>query len=65
MERTKDDWVVPPDSFGLLLDHPEGSSEELGPYADDDAGLDDTGTTENPKVTAEEPVVVQPDARAA
>lgn len=62
VERTEDGAVVPPDDFGLVLDDPVGSSKDSGPYTDDDTGLDDTGTSENPEVTAEETAVAQPDA---
>lgn len=60
VEWREDGGVVPLDSFGLLLDHPEGSFDESGPYVDDEAGLEDTGTTEHPDVTAEEPPIAQP-----
>ena len=56
--------MVPPDDFVLLLDNPEGSSEESVPYADEDAGLADTGTSMNPGATEEDSAVAQPDARA-
>jgi hypothetical protein len=51
-----------PDDFGLALDDPTGSSEESGPSADDDAGLEDIGASVNPEATAEETTVAQPDA---
>ena len=45
VERTEDGGEVPADDFGLLLDDPEGSSEETGIYMDDEAELDDTGAS--------------------
>jgi hypothetical protein len=65
VERTEDGGVVPPDDFGLLLDDPEGSSEETGVYVDDEAELDDTGTSVNPEATAEESAAAQPGAGTA
>jgi hypothetical protein len=62
VERTEDGGVVPPDDFGLLLDDPEGSSEETGVYVDDEAELADTGASVNPEATAEEPAATQPGA---
>lgn len=55
---------MPPNDFGLVLNDPLGSSKESVPYANDDAGLDDTGASENPEVTPEEPMVTQPDMGA-
>ena len=34
---------MPANNYGLLLDDPEGSSEETGMYRDADAGEEDTG----------------------
>ena len=63
-EHTNDGRVVPQDDFGLWLDDPEGSSEESGPYRDEDAGLEDTGTSVNPEATDGEPAAAQPGAGA-
>jgi hypothetical protein len=62
VERTEDGGVVPPDDFGLLLDDPEGSSEETGVYLDDEAELDDTGASANPEATVKDSAVAQPGA---
>lgn len=63
VEWTADSGVVPPDDFGLALDDPASSSKESGPYAYDDAGMDDTGALVNPEAIAEEPTVAQPITR--
>ena len=47
-ERAEDGGVVPANDYGLLLDDPEGSSEETGIYYDTDAGEEDTGTSADP-----------------
>ena len=47
-ERAEDGRVVPADDYGLLLDDPEGSSEETDIYHDMDAGEVDTGTSVDP-----------------
>ena len=47
-ERAEDGGVVPADDYGLLLDDPEGSSEETDVYRDADAGEEDTGTSADP-----------------
>ena len=64
VERLEDRGVVPQDDFDLLLDDPEGSSEESGPYTDEDAELADTGASTNPEATEEESATRQPDAGA-
>ena len=50
-ERAEDGGVVPADDYGLLLDDPEGSSEETDVYHDADAGEEDTGTSADPGAT--------------
>ena len=47
-ERAEDGGVVPADDYGLLLDDPEGSSEETDIYHDMDAGEVDTGPSVDP-----------------
>ena len=50
-ERVEDGGVVPTEDYGLLLDDPEGSSEETDIYRDADAGEEDTGTSADPGAT--------------
>ena len=50
-ERAGDGGVVPADDCGLLLDDPEGSSEETGVYRDKGIDEGDTGTSANPDAT--------------
>ena len=47
-ERAEDSGVVPADDYGLLLDDPEGSSEETDVYRDADVGEEDIGTSADP-----------------
>lgn len=61
-ERTEDGGVMPADDFGLLLDDPEGSSEETGIYDDVDADEEGTGTSANPEHTEGEPAAARPSA---
>ena len=42
---------MPADDYGLLLDDPEGSSEETDIYRDTDTEEGDTGTSANPEAT--------------
>ena len=64
VERTEDGGEVPSNNFGMALNDAAGTSEESGPYTDDEAGLDDSGTSANPEATMEELAVKQPDTGA-
>lgn len=53
-ERTEDGRAVDGDDYGLLLDDPEGSSEQTGVYRD--AGAEeDTGASLDPEAARGEP----------
>lgn len=65
VEMINDGGEVPPDNFGFALDDPLGSSEESGPYTDDNTGLDYTSATKNLEATAEEPAAAQPNMGAS